>query len=155
MRARFPAVLMGSVTVLTALLTQIVLILMFHPVPANFLQRIILLSQSASARPWSAVLLLGLLLVVVFVGGFMISSLIYYLDQTHYGRAGALRWSLVGSSWAVLVQLGESGLAALGLADPGDFVRGLLMILWASCAYLLGFYVLPRRPHTGVYRKRG
>lgn len=83
----------------------------------------------------AAIILIAVLLAVLSV--WIVSAVIYKLDDSHFGPGGAIRWAVTGVVYALMWQ------ALKRLVFFNKFARDLLQLVVIGLSYWLVFRFLP------------
>lgn len=135
------AVRLGSLVLLTFILTDMLIDFITHGIPSE------LFTGPWPGLQWWHVVIAGVVLLILLVLAVALAGFfIYQLNESHFGKTAVVRWAIFGIVLGLLFELLAPWKSANFLLNEVlDLVKGVLQF---GLAYLIAFRLFPMKQPT-------
>ena len=146
LKSKKGAIVMGFIVSLTSLLTVILARYLSQHRSGGNVTGIELLDHLANRGSSSVLIIIAMMLIILAWRTGIAAFIIYWLNETHYGYQGAIRWSIFGVIQALLH---EALLPYISKSDsfiPQELADNVLSFFLLLLVYGLVFKLIPSKP---------
>lgn len=146
LKSKKGAIVMGFIVSLTSLLTVILARYLSQHRSGGIGTGIELLDHLANRGSSGVLIIIAIMLIILAWRTGITAFIIYWLNATHYGYQGAIRWSIFGVIQALLHEALLPYISKIDSFIPQELADNVLSFFLILLVYGLVFKLIPSKP---------